>query len=92
MASVCGVPAHLGVMPLWRLVCIVQPRLKVRPLWRSGALSHRTSPTEISFLGSELRDKSSSPRASVISIPELFTYVLYFVIAFVLDVIYLAIT
>ena len=40
----------------------------------------------------ELRDKSSSPRASVISIPELFTYALYFVIAIVLEVIYLAIT
>ena len=30
--------------------------------------------------------KSSSPRASVISIPELLTYALYFVIAFVLEV------
>ena len=41
----------------------------------------------------ELREiTSSSPRASVISIPEPFTYALYFVIAFVLEVIYLAIT
>ena len=40
----------------------------------------------------ELGNTSSSPRASVISIPELFTYALYFVIAFVLEVIFLAIT
>ena len=52
-----------------------------------------------SFLGvillmkEELREiTSSSPRDSVISIPEPFTYALYFVIAFVLEVIYLAIT
>src|SRR3954470_22630626 len=32
---------------------------------------------------------SVSPRASVISIPELFTYALYIVIAFVLEVIYI---
>ena len=36
----------------------------------------------------ELGNTSSSPRASVISIPELFTYALYFVIAFVLEVFY----
>ena len=40
----------------------------------------------------ELGNTSSSPCASVISIPELFTYALYIVIAFVLEVIYLAIT
>ena len=34
----------------------------------------------------------SSPRASIISIPEPFTYALYIVIAFVLEVLYLAIT
>ena len=40
----------------------------------------------------ELGNTSSSPRASVISIPELFTYEFYIVIAFVLDVIYIAMT
>ena len=40
----------------------------------------------------ELRNTSSSPRASVISIPELFTYSIYIVTAFVLDVIYITIT
>ena len=40
----------------------------------------------------ELGNTSSSPRASVISIPELFTYALYIVIAFVLEVFYIAIT
>ena len=40
----------------------------------------------------ELENTSSSPRASVISIPELFTYAIYIVIAFVLEVIYIAIT
>ena len=40
----------------------------------------------------ELGNTSSSPRASVISIPELFTYALYFVIAILFLVIYLAIT
>jgi hypothetical protein len=39
----------------------------------------------------ELRNTSSSSRASVIPIPELFTYARYIVIAFVLEVIYLAI-
>ena len=37
----------------------------------------------------ELGNISSSPHASVISIPELFTYAIYVVIAFVLDVIYI---
>ena len=40
----------------------------------------------------ELGNTSSSPRASVISMPELFTYAIYIGIAFVLDVIYIAIT
>ena len=40
----------------------------------------------------ELGNTSSSPCASVISIPELFTYALYIVIAFVLEVFYIAIT
>ena len=40
----------------------------------------------------ELGNTSSSSRASVISIPELFTYALYIVIAFVLEVFYIAIT
>ena len=95
--------------PLWRSVCGVLPHLEVRPLWRwcaschpsqgetscgaREALSHRTSPMEISTRKSvNFGIKSSSPRVSVISIPELFTYALYFVIAFVLEVIYLAIT
>jgi hypothetical protein len=40
----------------------------------------------------ELGNISPSPRASVIPIPTIFTYALYIVIAFVLEVIYLAIT
>ena len=40
----------------------------------------------------ELGNTSLSPRASIISIPELFTYAIYIVIVFVLDVIYIAIT
>jgi hypothetical protein len=40
----------------------------------------------------ELGNTSSSPHTSVIPIPELFTYALYIVIAFMLEVIYLAIT
>ena len=40
----------------------------------------------------ELGNTSSSSRASAISIPELFTYAFYIVIAFVLEVLYLAIT
>ena len=39
----------------------------------------------------ELGNTSSSPRVSVISIPEPFTYALYIVIAFVLEVFYIAI-
>ena len=40
----------------------------------------------------ELGNTLSSPRALVISISELFTYALYIVIAFVREVLYLAIT
>ena len=40
----------------------------------------------------ELGNTSSSPHDSVISIPELFTYAIYIVIVFVLEVLYLAIT
>ena len=40
----------------------------------------------------ELGNTSSSLCASVISIPDLFTYALYIVITFVLEVLYLAIT
>ena len=40
----------------------------------------------------ELGNTSSSPCVSVTSIPELFTYALYFVIAFVLEVFYIVIT
>ena len=40
----------------------------------------------------KLGNISSSPRASVISIPELFTYAIFIVIAFVLEVIYIAIS
>ena len=40
----------------------------------------------------ELGNTSSSPRASVISIPELFTYAIYIVIDFVLEVFYIDIT
>ena len=50
-----------------------------------------TSPNETYTLWVELGNTSSSLRASVISIPELFTYALYIMIAFVLEVLYLAI-
>lgn len=88
--SVCGVSTTSWGEAFVALVCIEQPHLKVSLLWRSGALSHRTSPTEISTrksvnFGINLR----LPRASVISIPELFTYALYLVIAIVLEVIYI---
>ena len=55
------------------------------------ASSHLSNET-YSLNKEELGNTSSSPRASVISIPELFTYPIYIVIAFVLDVIYIAIT
>ena len=50
-----------------------------------------TSPTRRTPFVVELGNTSSSLRASVIPIPELFTYALYFVIAIVLEVLYLAI-
>ena len=56
--------------------------------WQSSHLSNEMYSRKKEKLG----NTSSSPRASVISIPELFTYALYFVIAFVLEVLYLAIT
>ena len=59
---------------------VVEPLCRFTPLQRDVLVKE------------ELGNTSSSPRASVISIPELFTYALYFVIAFVLEVIYLAIT
>ena len=55
------------------------------------ASSHPSNET-YSLNKEELGNTSSSPCASVISIPEPFTYALYIVIAFVLEVIYLAIT
>ena len=88
--SVCGVSTASWGEAFVALVCIEQPHLKVSLLWRSGALSHRTSPTEIRSVNFGINHRL--PRASVISIPELFTYALYFVIAIVLEVIYLAIT
>ena len=59
--------------------------------WEGIVLPHRSNET-YSCDKEELGNTSSSPHASVISIPELFIYALYFVIAFVLEVIYLAIT
>ena len=47
--------------------------------------SHRSNEM-YSFNKEELGNTSSSPRASAISIPELFTYAIYIVIAFVLEV------
>ena len=55
-----------------------------------GGHSHLSNET-YSPKKEELGNTSSSPRASVISIPELFTYALYIVIAFVLEVIYIVI-
>jgi hypothetical protein len=59
----------------------------VRPLWQPHPSNETYSPSR-----EELENTSSSSRVSVIPIPELFTYALYIVIAFVLEVIYLAIT
>ena len=50
------------------------------------ASSHPSNDT-YSLNKEELGNTSSSPRASVISIPELFIYALYIVIAFVLKII-----
>jgi hypothetical protein len=55
------------------------------------AIPHPSNET-YSLSREELGNTSSSPRASIISIPKLFTYALYIMIAFVLEVIYLAIT
>ena len=55
------------------------------------ASSHPSNET-YSLNKEELGNTSSSPRASVISILELFTYAIYIVIGFVLEVLYLAIT
>ena len=55
------------------------------------ANSHPSNET-YSLNKEELGNTSSSPRASVISISEPFTYAIYIVIAFVLEVLYLAIT
>ena len=55
------------------------------------ASSHPSNET-YSLNKEERGNTSSSPRASVISIPELFTYAIYIVIVIVLDVIYIAIT
>ena len=52
------------------------------------ASSHSSNET-YSLNKEELGNTSSSPRASVISIPELFTYAIYIVIAFVLEVLIL---
>ena len=91
--SVCGVSTASWGEAFVALVCIEQPHLKVSLLWRSGALSNRTSPTEISTRKSVNFGLHRCLRVtSVIPIPELFTYALYFVIAIVLEVIYLAIT
>ena len=59
-----------------------------RPLVASSHPSNGT----YSLHKEELGNTSSSPRASVISILEPFTYAIYIAIAFVLDVIYIAIT
>ena len=65
----------------------------MKPLWLLNHCvgSHLSNET-YSPKKEELGNTSSSPRASVISIPELFTYALYIVIDFVLEAIYLAIT
>jgi hypothetical protein len=59
----------------------------VRPLWQPHPSNEMYSPSR-----EELGNTSSSPRASIIPIPVLFTYALYIVLAFVLEVIFLAIT
>jgi hypothetical protein len=54
------------------------------------AIPHPSNET-YSLSREELGNTSSPLRTSVIPIPQLFTYALYIVIAFVLEVIYLAI-
>jgi hypothetical protein len=65
----------------------------VKPLWLLNHCvgSHLSNET-YSPKKEELGNTSSSPCASVISIHELFTYALYIVIAFVLEVFYIAFT
>ena len=65
---------------------------RVRPFVASWVWYSHPSNETYSPKKEELGNTSSSPRASVITIPELFTYALYIVIAFVLEVLYLAIT
>ena len=55
------------------------------------ASSHPSNET-YSINKEEIGNTSSSPGALVISIPELFTYAIYIVIPFVLEVLYLDIT
>ena len=61
----------------------------MKPLWLLNRCvgSHLSNET-YSLNKEELGNTSSSPRASVISIPEPFTYAIYIVIAFVLEVFY----
>ena len=61
----------------------------MKPLWLLNRCvgSHLYNET-YSLNKEELGNTSSSPRASVIPIPELFTYAFYIVIAFVLEVFY----
>ena len=63
----------------------MKPVVAVEPTCCGGShLSNETySPKK-----EELENTSSSPHASVISILELFTYALYIVIAFVLEVLF----
>jgi hypothetical protein len=58
----------------------------VSPLWQPHPSNETYSP-----LREELGNTSSSLRASVIPIRELFTYALYIMMAFVLEVIYMQI-
>ena len=68
---------------------VVHRRKKVNPLWLlSHCVGSHLSNETYSPKKEELGNTSSSPSASVISIPELFTYALYIVIAFVLKVFY----
>ena len=87
----CGVSTASWGEAFVALVCIEQPHLKVSLLWRSGALSHRTSPPEISTRKSV--NSGIHRRLLVHQLllnPSSFTYVLYLVISILLDVLYLA--
>ena len=59
------------------------------PLWHLGSFGLHTAPMESSFFCEVNFGIHRRPRASVISIPGLFTYALYIVIAFVLEVIFI---